>query len=134
MTSPSSSSTSLSTPCVLGCCGPMFTVIVSVLISAIDSARSVMLPTASCLLLVSALDSIAFDIRPELFLADFERFVGLRRLPDLHRVVLASGMPFPILGHQQPAQVAVVVEDDAEHVPHFALGPSGAAPHALHRR
>src|SRR5688500_19911095 len=34
MTSPSSSSTRRSTPCVLGCCGPMLTVIVSVRISA----------------------------------------------------------------------------------------------------
>src|SRR6185436_15182238 len=34
--SPSSSSTSRSTPCVLGCCGPMLTVIVSVRSSAID--------------------------------------------------------------------------------------------------
>ena len=33
--SPSSSSTSRSTPCVLGCCGPMLTVIVSVRISGI---------------------------------------------------------------------------------------------------
>src|ERR687896_1704075 len=33
--SPSSSSTSLSTPCVLGCCGPMLIVIVSVRSSAI---------------------------------------------------------------------------------------------------
>src|SRR5687768_18481004 len=32
--SPSSSSTSRSTPCVLGCCGPMLTVIVSVRMSA----------------------------------------------------------------------------------------------------
>ena len=34
--SPSSSSTSRSTPCVLGCCGPMLTVIVSVRTSAIS--------------------------------------------------------------------------------------------------
>src|SRR5215212_3549624 len=34
MFSPSSSSTSRSTPCVLGCCGPMLTVMVSVRISA----------------------------------------------------------------------------------------------------
>src|SRR5688500_11373673 len=34
--SPSSSSTSRSTPCVLGCCGPMLTVIVSVRRSAIQ--------------------------------------------------------------------------------------------------
>src|SRR2546428_111449 len=34
--SPSSSSTRRSTPCVLGCCGPMLTVIVSVRMSGID--------------------------------------------------------------------------------------------------
>src|SRR5215203_7427938 len=34
MVSPSSSSTSRSTPCVLGCCGPMLTVMVSLRISA----------------------------------------------------------------------------------------------------
>src|SRR6187431_3245793 len=34
--SPSSSSTRRSTPCVLGCCGPMLTVIVSVRTSAIS--------------------------------------------------------------------------------------------------
>src|ERR1051326_5884816 len=33
--SPSSSSTRRSTPCVLGCCGPMLTVITSVLMSGI---------------------------------------------------------------------------------------------------
>src|SRR5438094_4814660 len=34
--SPSSSRTSRSTPCVLGCCGPMLTVITSVLMSGND--------------------------------------------------------------------------------------------------
>src|ERR671915_282087 len=38
--SPSSSSTSRSTPCVLGCCGPMFTVIVSVRSSGISIRQS----------------------------------------------------------------------------------------------
>src|SRR6185503_6697729 len=37
MVSPSSCSTSLSTPCVLGCCGPMLTVIVSVCNSGMRS-------------------------------------------------------------------------------------------------
>src|SRR6188508_346732 len=37
MLSPSSSSTSLSTPCVLGCCGPMLTVIVSLRSSGMRS-------------------------------------------------------------------------------------------------
>src|SRR5262249_31346737 len=38
--SPSSSSTMRSTPCVLGCCGPMLTVIVSVRISGISLIRA----------------------------------------------------------------------------------------------
>src|SRR4029453_4416128 len=80
MFSPSSSSTSRSTPCVLGCCGPMLTVIVSVLISAIDCAQTV--PAAYCLLSVRPLHPIALDVRPEFFLADFERLVGLRCLAN----------------------------------------------------
>src|ERR1700730_4217311 len=43
--SPSSSSTIRSTPCVLGCCGPMLTVIVSVRISGIDLLSLVSLNT-----------------------------------------------------------------------------------------
>src|SRR5436190_982031 len=119
MISPSSSSTSRSTPCVLGCWGPMLTVIVSVRMSLIS---------------VSALHAIAFEIGPELFLADFERRVGLCRLLNLDRVVLALWVPLPVLGHQQPPQVGVTVEHDAEHVPHFAFEPAGAGIHALHRR
>ena len=45
MFSPSSSSTSRSTPCVLGCCGPMLTVIVSVRISGISPDPSPAPPT-----------------------------------------------------------------------------------------
>ena len=47
MTSPSSSSTSRSTPCVLGCWGPMLTVIVSVRISGMVVAPSVRAARAS---------------------------------------------------------------------------------------
>src|SRR5689334_19005953 len=97
-TSPSSSITRRSTPCVLGCWGPMFTVIVSVRISAIA------LPV-----LMRALHAIAFEIGPELFFADFERRVGLRGLLNLHRVVLALRVAFPVLGHQQPPQIGVAV-------------------------
>ena len=80
------------------------------------------------------LQSIAFDVRPELRLADLERLVGLRRFANLHRVILARRMPFLVLGHQQPAKVAMIVEHDAEHVPDLAFEPAGAAPDALHRR
>src|SRR5688572_8584295 len=116
MTSPSSSSTRRSTPCVLGCCGPMFTVIVSVRISAMP------------------LHAIALDVGAELGLADLERLVGLRGLANLHRIVLPRRVAFPVLRHQQPAEIAIAVEEDAEHVPDFTLGPAGAAPDTLHRR
>src|SRR3954464_2918920 len=46
--SPESSSTNRSTPCVLGCCGPMLTVIVSWRISFTASTVGLHLPVASC--------------------------------------------------------------------------------------
>src|SRR5262245_18256790 len=104
MTSPSSSSTSLSTPCVLGCCGPMFTVIVSVLISAIRYTKLTKPTKGASMTAVSmgTFDPIALDVRSELFLTDFQRLVRLRGLSDLHRIVLARWMSFPVLRHQQP--------------------------------
>src|SRR5688572_22216624 len=129
MTSPSSSSTSRSTPCVLGCCGPMLMVIVSVRSSAISSrgidewtnlrldefivgfdapieisqSNSSRRPCVNCS--VSSLHSIPLDVGAEFPLADFHRFVRLRGLPDLHRIILPSRVPLPVIGHQQPAQV-----------------------------
>src|SRR5262245_48377774 len=83
---------------------------------------------------MSTFDPIAFDIRFELRLTDLERLVGLRGLANLHRVVLARRMPFPVLGHQQTTEVGVTVEDDAEHIPRLALEPPCASPHALDSR
>src|SRR6185436_16024807 len=103
MISPSSSSTRRKTPWVLGCCGPMFTVIVSV--------RSSAMP-----LVGRALHAIAFQVRAELRLADLERLVGLRRFPDLHGIILPLRVPFPVVGHQDAPQVGMVLEDDPEHV------------------
>src|SRR5690242_18899768 len=102
-TSPSSSITRRNTPCVLGCWGPMFTVIVSVRISAIVCRAG-----AS----VRALYAIALEIGAELLFADFERRVGLRRLLNLNRVVLALRVAFPVFRHQQAPQVVVTVEHD----------------------
>src|SRR5437870_10993551 len=85
----------------------MLTVIVSVRNSAMGSVR--------------ALHAIARDVRLELVFRDLERLIGLRGLANLDGVILARGMSFPILGHQQAAQVAMSREDDAEHVPDLAL-------------
>src|SRR6476469_1504808 len=114
--SPSISSTRRSTPCVLGCWGPMLTVIVSVRSSAIGSK-----PRSSSTSLVRPLEAISLDVRPELVFAHLERLVGLRRLANLDRIILARRMSFPVVRHQQPAEVAMTREHDAEHVPDLAL-------------
>src|SRR4029453_18389246 len=85
-TSPSSSSTSRSTPCVLGCWGPMLTVIVSVCSSATS---------------VRPFHAVPFEICPEFLFADLERLVGLRSLADLDGIILALRMSFPIVRHEQ---------------------------------
>src|SRR5688572_28447717 len=100
MTSPSSSSTSRSTPCVLGCCGPMLTVIVSVRSSAIG-VSGVFSPSARGTVSMRSPHPIALDVGPEFVLADLHRLVGLRRLLDLHGIVFPRREPLPVLGHQQ---------------------------------
>src|SRR3954463_15531766 len=92
-TSPSSSSTRRSTPCVLGCCGPMLTVIVSLRSSA-------------------TMHPVALHVGAELGFGHRQRLVGLRRLLDLYRVVLPAGMAFPVFRHQQPPQIRMAGEDD----------------------
>src|ERR1700736_2579183 len=113
--SPSSSSTSRSTPCVLGCCGPMFTVIVSVrssgivLRSAVPRARaraSSVLSCARCL--------VGGEVSAEFFLGHLQRFRRPRLQPDLDREILAQRVTFPVLGHQETPQIAVALEDDPE--------------------
>src|SRR6478609_8762604 len=93
--SPSSSSTSRSTPWVLGCCGPMLTVIVSVRGSAIvyqSPASNDYFPCS-----VPPTQPIAFDVRLELVFAHLERLVGLRGLANLHRIVLPRRVAVPVL-------------------------------------
>src|SRR6186997_1785083 len=93
--SPDSCSTRRSTPCVLGCCGPMLTVMVSVRSSAIvewcpcscllTACRRGPTPTACHVARLrrgAAPDAVPLHVCPELFLADFERLVRLRRLAD----------------------------------------------------
>src|SRR5262245_11417938 len=130
--SPSSSSTRRSTPWVLGCCGPMLTVIVSVRSSAIVYQSPI--TKRSLTHSVPPTQPIALDVRLELVFAHLEWLVGLRGLANLHGIVLPRRMAVPVLRHQQPAKIRMAGEDDAEHVPHFALGPARGGPDALHRR
>src|SRR5207247_4660553 len=65
--------------------------------------------------------AVAREAPAELLLAHLERLVNLRRLPDLDRVILPLWMPLPVVRHQEPAQIGMSVNHDAEHVPHFTL-------------
>ena len=60
--------------------------------------------------------------------------VASRRHLDLHRIVLAQRIAFPVLRHQQPPRIGMAVEHDAEQIPDFALEPVGRRPDAAHRR
>src|SRR4030095_15851085 len=89
--SPSSSSTSRNTPCVLGCCGPMLTVIVSARMSATRQP-------------------ILHDVLAEFFFGHLQRLRGVRSLANLHRIILAQRKAVPVFGHQQTARVGVAVK------------------------
>src|SRR5262245_66045546 len=73
--SPSSSRTRRRTPCVLGCCGPMFTVIVSVRISGISVYRTSAKPRSAD----SPLHQLAHHVQNHPV-----HFLNPRRLPRGH--------------------------------------------------
>src|ERR1700736_1681936 len=101
--SPSSSSTRRSTPCVLGCCGPMFTVIVSVRSSGIVLRAAVRRAPGSSVLL-RARGLVGGDVSAEFFFGHLQWFGRPRLQPDLNREILAQRVPFPVLGHQKTPQ------------------------------
>ena len=51
----------------------------------------------------------------------------------LHRIVFAEGMAFPILGHQEPPQVWMPAEANAEQVKDLALKVICSGPYRCHR-
>jgi hypothetical protein len=98
-----------STPCVDGCCGPIF----RVMCRGADGVAGVswiasMVPTWSSKGL----------------------FIGVAVLVPVHRIVLSQRMPFPVGRHENAFEVRMVVYVDAEHVPNFAFVPVGGAPDA----
>src|SRR5687768_14883620 len=102
--SPSSSMSRRSTPWVEGCCGPMFRIMVP------ESVR-----VSESMTMLSALLTTAHGT------------VELDRLFS-EREVFAQRVSFPVVGHQDAAQVGVAVEADAEHVVDLALGPVRGGP------
>src|SRR5262244_2397380 len=90
--SPSSSSATRSTPCVLGCCGPMFSVIVSLRTVADLLGREL--------------------LQGRRRLEPPRRVVRERHLFVAERGVLAQRPTHPVLGQQDAGEVGVAGERD----------------------
>src|SRR2546430_11404463 len=124
--SPSSFSRTRSTPCVLGCWGPMLSSIQSVGGSCSGPNGSCSGPgpngswagpgpNGSCATRVSATDRVG--LQPfKLLVAEDDRLAE-------GDVILPQRMALPALRHQQPAQVRMAVELDAEQVPGLSFVP-----------
>src|SRR5881397_45272 len=101
--SPSSSSTTRSTPCVDGCCGPMLSVMVSV--------RTVLhLPGLELLEVGVGLDAVRRVVRERDFLVTERR-------------VLAQRPAHPFLGQQDAGEIGMPGELDPVEVVLLALEP-----------
>src|SRR6267143_2822764 len=111
--SPSSFSSTRSTPCVLGWCGPMLSSIHSV-------GGSCSGPTGSWATSVSTTDGVG--LQPFEFLVAEDH-----RLPE-GDIVLAQRKSLPTLRHEDPPQIGVTVEADPEQVPGLALVPVRGRP------
>src|SRR5215471_10941962 len=118
MTSPSRSTIRRSTPWVLGCCGPKFTVRMS---PPTSRSRVIVTPGARvCSDLVSGMRSGLRRCRlPDLVVfGEVDRFAA-------DRIVAAQWVAHPVVRHQDPGQVRMAREVDAEHVPRLTLIPVG---------
>src|SRR6266404_1535228 len=103
--SPSSSSRMRSTPCVDGCCGPIFRTIV---LAAPVAVSTVVVMT--------------------LFLQSWQ--IRCRNVAEaLDRIIAAQGMAFPVFRQQNAAQIGVIVELNAHQVKDFPLEPACTKPH-----
>src|SRR5579871_6656125 len=128
-TSPSSSSTSRSTPCAAGCCGPKFSV--KLRISAIALLRRWRRGQRRIVAMV-----VADHARHERARLDRDRLVDdptlVRVVAHLdvagQREVLAERVPDEAVVGQDPPQVRVAAEQDAEQVEGLALVPVRARP------
>src|ERR1019366_5482598 len=110
MVSPSNSSSRRSTPCVEGCCGPMFR----------DRLRGFALMASSAT--PSGMVGVTVSLT----------FVPVSNPVARDAVILAQRMPFPIVRQHDAAQIRMVPEPDAEQIERFPLEPVRAAPHFRH--
>src|SRR5580704_6339476 len=101
-----------STPCVLGCCGPMLTSI-----SSVRTSNSTTRASSNCRLMVYP---------PNSSTPDFVIFQG-------HFVVFSQRMPDPILGTEDATKVGMAEKANSHQIVGFPLVPIGDAPHAGNR-
>src|SRR6266581_2099851 len=120
--SPSRRSTTRSTPCVLGCCGPM--------LSTSSSVSNIAPRTFSSSL--KAQVSRMKNQRPSFNIRLFPRLPQLQPVERiLHQqlawtfewIVLALRETLPVVRHQNPPTVRMPGEVHPEHVVHLALEP-----------
>src|SRR5260221_1840128 len=143
--SPSSSSSRRSTPCVLGCCGPMLSSIVSP-VSARGETNPLRSSTVPCHVSSTGLSTISSSfvrsfvaIAQSLFRIRLQAVDVLVVERELHRliakrVIFAQWISFPVFWHQDTAQVGVPLEHNAHHVEGFTFLPVRGKPHARYRR
>src|SRR5262252_8209029 len=116
--SPSRRNTTRSTPCVLGCCGPM-------LITSSSVSNIAPRTVSPCM------NGVLFNFRFFLGLTELQpvnRIFHQQLARPLQRIVLALRKPLPVFRHQNTAAIRVAGEVHAEHVPHFALEPVRRGP------
>src|ERR1022692_2639711 len=142
MVSPSNSSSRRSTPCVEGCCGPMFRDrLRGFAPEASTAADSGMGVATVSLTFVPASNPIARDALPISSTAADSGMgvatVSLTFVPASNpiardAVILAQRMPFPIVRQHDAAQIRMVPEPHAEQIECFPLELVRAAPHFRH--
>src|SRR5258708_34464402 len=124
--SPSRRSTTRSTPCVLGCCGPML--ITSSLVSNIAPWTVVGLSSALPVVLNVRLVARRAQFQPG------DRVFHQQLAGALERIVLPLREALPVVRHQNAPAIGVAGEVHPEHVVHLAPQPVGGGPLPADRR
>src|SRR3984957_15922470 len=125
--SPSSFSFTRSTPCVEGCCGPMFKIISS-------APRTVVLTLESSVMRGSLIyigrSSLTTHELTAHSLTALDAQVLANPIGVLFQnvVILAQRVALPFVGHQNTGQVRMAFEDDSKHVVAFAFQPVRSGP------
>src|SRR3954454_3239507 len=117
--SPSRWRTTRSTPCVLGCCGPMLST--SSVVSNIIPASRCEWGTARSLDVLGAADA-----------QPVHRVLHQHLAGPFERVVLPLRVALPLVGHEDAAQVRMAGKRDPEQVEDLAFEPGCRGPHAAY--